>query len=62
MQLFAVHRPMEWCNSRGRLLPVTDFHLQRYCRILYQCQRRAQKITGVIVSIMWRNFDANDAK
>ena len=22
MQLFAVHRPMEWCNSRGRLLPV----------------------------------------
>ena len=62
MQLFAVHRPMEWCNSRGRLLPINDFHLQRYFSILYQCQHRARKITGVIVSIMSHNFDANSSR
>ena len=38
------------------------FSFARYCRILCQCQRQAQKIPGVIVSIKLHNFDANSSR
>ena len=57
---------MEWYNSRGGVLLVTDFYFQGivgfYASVSVECGTLAQNINGVIASTMWRIFDANSAK